>query len=60
MTFSTNKRLVSYFIEGTTLQDVHLLLAKEEAEQVALGQLPQHKISLSTFLLIGFDLEDSQ
>ena len=33
---------------------------KEEAAQAALGQLPRHKVSLSTFLLIGFDLEDSQ
>ena len=29
-------------------------------EEAALGQLPRHKVSLSTFLLIGFDLEDSQ
>ena len=42
------------------LQDVRLLLAKEESKQVALGRLPRHKISLSMFLLIGFDLEDSQ
>jgi hypothetical protein len=48
------------FIQGTTLQDVRLLLAREEAAQAALGRLPQHKISLSMFLLIGFDLEDSQ
>ena len=47
-------------IQGTTLQDVHLLLVKEEVAQAALGRLPQHKISLSMFLLIGFDLEDSQ
>ena len=54
------RRLATYFFEGTTLQDVRLLLAKEESEQVALGRLPRHKISLSVFLLIGFDLEDSQ
>ena len=56
-----NKRwLATYFIEGTTLQDVCLLLEKEESEQVALGRLSWHKISLSAFLLIGFDLEDGQ
>ena len=44
----------------TTLQDVRLELAKEEAAQVALGNLPRHKISLSAFLMIGFELEDSQ
>ena len=50
----------SNVIQGTTLQDVRLLLAQEEAAQVALGQLPRHKVSMSAFLLIGFDLEDSQ
>lgn len=45
---------------GTTLQDVRLELAKEDAAQVALGNLPRHKISLTAFLMIGFELEDSQ
>lgn len=44
----------------TTLQDVRLELAKEEAAQVALGILPRHKISMSVFLMLGFELEDSQ
>jgi hypothetical protein len=44
----------------TTLQEVRLELAKEEAAQVALGNLPRHKISMSAFLMIGFELEDSQ
>jgi radical SAM superfamily enzyme YgiQ (UPF0313 family) len=44
----------------TTLQDVRLELAKEEAAQVALGILPRHKISMSAFLMLGFELEDSQ
>ena len=42
------------------LQDVRLALAREEAAQVALGKLPRHKISLSGFLLSGFELQDSQ
>jgi hypothetical protein len=45
---------------GTTLQDVRLELAKEEASQLALGNLPRHKVSLSAFLMMGFELEDSQ
>ena len=44
----------------TTLHDVRLELAKEEAAQVALGNMPCHKISMSAFLIIGFELEDSQ
>ena len=44
----------------TTLQDVRLVIAREEAAQVGLGKLPWHKISLSAFLITGFELEDSQ
>ena len=44
----------------TTLQDVRLQLTKEEGAKVALGMLPRHKVSLSAFLLAGFELEDSQ
>ena len=47
-------------LEATTLQDVRLALAKEEAAQVALGNLPRHKMSLSAFLIAGFELEDTQ
>ena len=47
-------------LEATTLQDVQLALAKEEAAQVALGNLPWHKMSLSVFLIAGFELEDTQ
>ena len=51
--------ITDIFIE-TTMQDVCLWLAKKEAAQAALGELPQHKTSLLTFLMIGFELEDSQ
>ena len=47
-------------IAGTTLQDVRLVLAKEEAAQAALGQIHQHKTSLSSFLMTDFELEDRQ
>lgn len=45
---------------GTTLQDVRLMLTKEEAAQAALGNLPRHEISMVTFLMKGFELEDNQ
>jgi hypothetical protein len=45
---------------GTTLQDVRLQLAREEAAQVATGNAPRHKISLPAFLIIGFELEETQ
>lgn len=45
---------------GSTLQDVRLELAREEASNVALGREPRHKISMATFMMTGFDLEDSQ
>jgi len=47
------------FIE-TTLQDVRLQLAREEAAQAAISELLQHKTSPLTFLMAGFELEDSQ
>lgn len=48
------------FLIGTTLQDVRLELAKEEATRGALGSLPRHEVSMASFLLTGFELEDSQ
>ena len=48
------------FFIATTLQDVRLVLAQEEAARVSLGTLPWHKISMPTFLMTGFELEDSQ
>jgi hypothetical protein len=47
-------------LAGTTLQDVRLQLAKEDAVHAALGKLPRHKVSAVTFLMTGFELEDSQ
>jgi len=48
------------FLEGMTLQEVRLALAKEEGAQVALGNVPRHKMSLLAFLIVGFKLEDTQ
>jgi hypothetical protein len=47
-------------LPGTTLQDVRLELAKADAVQAGQGKLPQHKVSPGGFLMIGFELEDSQ
>jgi hypothetical protein len=47
-------------LPGTTLQDVRLELANEDAVQAALGKLQRHKVSSVGFLMIGFELEDSQ
>ena len=49
-----------YSFTETTLNDIRLQLAREEAAQVTVGELPQHSTSLSAFLMQGFELEDSQ
>jgi len=51
---------LSNIISATTLQDVWLQLAKEDAAEAALGVLPQHKVTLPTLLMAGLELEDSQ
>lgn len=51
---------MSDVLPGTTLQDVRLELAREDAMQAALGNLPRHKVSSVAFLIIGLELEDSQ
>jgi hypothetical protein len=48
------------FIIATTLQDIRLELAKEEAAEMAAGVVPQHKMSLTGFLTTGLLLEDRQ
>lgn len=55
----TSLREANFPIEKT-LQDVRLELAREEAARASLGVLPRHKISMATFLMTGFELEDSQ
>jgi len=50
----------TYILPGTSLEDVRLELANEDAVQAALGKLPRHKVSSVGFLMIGFELEDSQ
>lgn len=42
---------------ATTLQDVQLELMKEDAAE---GAKSPHKVSLTSFLVIGMDLEDQQ
>ena len=66
---STRARSVNFFIcwnaytksiLATTLQDIRLELAKEEAAEMAAGVVPQHKMSLTGFLTMGLSLEDRQ
>jgi len=45
---------------ATTLQDVRLELAKEEAVNAARGVLPKHKITLTGFFFAAFDIEEQQ
>lgn len=44
----------------TTERDVRLMLAKEEEENAAKGQLPPHKMTPSAFIAYGLDLEEAQ
>jgi hypothetical protein len=46
--------------KATTLQDVRLELAKEDADEAARGVLSPHKTTLTSFLTLGFDLEEQQ
>ena len=36
------------------------MLTKEATAQAALGNLPRHEISMVTFLMKGFELEDNK
>lgn len=45
---------------GTTLQDVRLDLAKEEAAEAAGGHISPHNVTLITFLTTALDLEEQQ
>ena len=44
----------------TTLQDVHIALARDEALQLASGCIHRHKVSMMGFFSMGFDIEDQQ
>ncbi|KAH7904426.1 hypothetical protein BJ138DRAFT_1106840 [Hygrophoropsis aurantiaca] len=47
-------------VSGTTLVDVRLELANEEATQAAMGVLTPHETTSSSWLIAGLDLEDQQ
>ena len=44
----------------STMQEIRLELAKEDAKEAEQGILPPHKTSLTSFLTKGFDLEEQQ
>lgn len=49
-----------YVVLGTTLHDVRLELAKEDAADSAQGTVSPHRIALTTFLTTGLGLEAQQ
>lgn len=51
---------LTFLFAATTLQDVRLELMKEEAAAAAEGAVSPHKMSLTSFLVLGLDLEDQQ
>lgn len=42
------------------LQDVQLELAKKDADEAARGVISPHKTTLTSFLSLGFNLEEQQ
>ena len=48
------------FISATTMQDVRLELAQEETRQLASGHVNRHKVTMTGFFSMGFDIEDQQ
>lgn len=45
---------------ATTLQDVRLDLAKEDAAEAARGLITPHKMTMTAFLTMALDLEEQQ
>lgn len=60
MSSSIHFEFHSKLLTETTLQEIRLELAKEDANEAAQGIYPPHKTSLTSFLTKGFDLEDQQ
>ena len=54
------KRSTLKFCVETTLQEIRVELAKEDAKEASQGINPPHKTSLTSFLMKGFDLEEQQ
>ena len=42
------------------MQDVRLELAWDEALQLASGHINRHKVTMTGFFSMGFDIEDQQ
>ena len=51
---------ISNLSAATTLQDVRLNLTRNETLQLAAGHAPRHKVSMTAFFTMGFDIEDQQ
>jgi hypothetical protein len=51
---------IAYWCAGTTMADVKLELAKEEAADIESGRQTLHDVSASRWLAMGLDLEEQQ
>lgn len=48
------------FVVATTEREIRLQLAKEEEADASRGVLPPHKVTASSFLHAGLDIEEHQ
>jgi hypothetical protein len=58
--FSLSIPCLQCVASATTLQDVRLELAKDDAASSAQGVVSPHRVTLTTFLMTGLDLEEQQ
>ena len=52
--------VLMFATSATTLNEIKLKLAKEDAAEASRGRASEHEVSPSTFVEIGLDLEDQQ
>jgi hypothetical protein len=52
--------MIADLTTATTLQDVRLELARNETLHFASGHVPRHKVTMTSFFSMGFDIEDQQ
>ena len=57
--FYSCSRMLTFYLD-TTERQIRRLLAEEEEADAARGVLPPHKVTPSSFLSTGLDLEEQQ
>ena len=60
LAYSLQLIIFLYIFLATTIQDIWLELAKEDSALAAQGILSPHETSLTSFLVIGLELEEQQ